>query len=147
MRGYVKTAGVVVFVLAFFLPAITMMESGRGSGSEPGWVCALVAIIAVGGLFKTGMQTLTAQNIWLALSGLVNPLVLIYLAFSFSSRFARLRFWLTIAIAAGLVSSWVFFCLAKFVPREGHVLWVLSIALFTGAEIVARRRAPSAELS
>ena len=148
MRGYVKAAGVVVFVLAFFLPAITLVETGRGPSSEPGGVCALVAFLAIGALFKAGVQTSTAQqDTLLALSGLVNPLVLIYLAFSFSPRFARLRFWLTIAIAAGLVSTWVFFCLAKIVPRGGHVLWVLGIVLITGAEIVVRRRGPSGELS
>ena len=142
MRGYVKAAGVVVFVLAFFLQAITMGGSGPGSGPETGGVCALTAIIAVGTLFKAGMQTLDVQNVLLALSGLVNPLVLIYLVFSFSERFARLRFWLAAAIAGCLVATWVFFCLAKFLPREGHVLWVLGIVLIVASEMV-RRRAPA----
>jgi hypothetical protein len=154
MRGYLKAVGIAVFVLAFFLQAVTMQGSGAGSGtgagpgSGPGsgpmagWFCAWIALMAVGAHFKTGVQGLEAQNVLLALSGLVNPLVLIYLGFSFSERFARLRLGLAIAIAACLASTWVFFCLAKFLPREGHFLWVLGIALIVASEMV-RRRAPA----
>ena len=152
MRGYLKAAGIAVFALAFFLQAVTMKGpgagsgpgSGPGSGSGPmaGWFCAWIALMAVGALFKTGMQQLEAQNVLLALSGLVNPLVLLYLGFSFTRRFARLRVGLAIAIAGCLVSTWVFFYLAKFVPREGHFLWVLGIALIVASEMV-RRRAPA----
>ena len=150
MRGYLKAAGIVVFVLAFFLQAVIMKGSGPGSGVGPspgsdgisGWFCAWVALVAVGALFKTGLQGIETQNGLLALSGLVNPLVLVYLGFSFSERFARLRLGLAIAIVACLVSTWVFFCLAKFLPREGHVFWVLGIALIVASEMV-RRRAPA----
>ena len=141
MRGYLKVAGLALFVLAFFLQAVTLKGSGPGSGAISGWVCALVAIIATGGIFKTGMQTLDAQIVFLALSGLVNPLVLIYLGFSFRERFARLRAGLAIAISACLASTWVFFCLAKYLPREGHVLWVLGIGLILGAGTTLRRTA------
>src|ERR1700733_10278632 len=102
MRGYVGAAGLAVFVLAFFLQAITWKQSGPGPGSEPGWLCALVAIMSVGAIFKAGIETLTLQNILLSASGIVNPLVGIYLAFSFSPKFATLRLWLAVAILACL---------------------------------------------
>jgi hypothetical protein len=140
MRGYVRAAGLAVFVLAFFLQAITWKQSGPGPASEPGWLCALVAIMSVGAIFKAGVQTLTLQNILLSASGIVNPLVVIYLAFSFSPKFATLRLWLAVAIFACLVSSWVLFSLAKILPREGHVLWVLGIALIVGAGTTLRSR-------
>jgi hypothetical protein len=100
----------------------------------------MVAIMSVGAIFKAGMQTLTLQNILLPVSGIVNPLVVIYLAFSFSRKFATIRLWLTVAIVACLVSTWVLFSLAKILPREGHVLWVPGIGLIVGAGTSLRRR-------
>lgn len=140
MRGYVRAAGLMVFVLAFFLQAITLKAPGSDPASERGWVCALVAIMSVGAIFKTGVGTPALQSILLPVSGIVNPLVMIYVGFSFSPRFATLRLWLAIAIMACLVSTWVFLAVAHFMPREGHVLWVLGIALIVGAGMTLRGR-------
>jgi hypothetical protein len=60
--------------------------------------------------------------------------------FSFSPRFATLRLWLATAIMTCLVSTWVFLAVAHFMPREGHVLWVLGIAMIVGSGTTLRER-------
>jgi hypothetical protein len=71
------------------------------------------------------------------LGGLINPMLVLYLAF-FRPRFGRVRRILTWAILACLVATWIFFAINRFLPLVGHVLWVAGILMILAGEFVPR---------
>jgi hypothetical protein len=122
-------------VPAFFLTAINIVPAGPGSGSEPGWVCAVVATGSLAGIFKGSLASAAPDTVCLMLSGLVNPLLLVYLVFCLWPRFVRVRVGLAVVILIGLVATWWFFNFSHFVPAIGHYLWVAGILVILGGEL------------
>ena len=53
-RAIVRVTGIVVFVAAFFLPAVRTAGSGTGTAPFVGWVCAASALMATAGLLHLG---------------------------------------------------------------------------------------------
>jgi len=72
------------------------------------------------------------------LSGIVNPLLLVYLVFCLWPKFVRIRAGLAVAILIGLVSTWSFFYLSHFLPAIGHFLWAAGILVILGGELAGR---------
>jgi hypothetical protein len=95
MKGHVmRIVGIVLFVAAFFVPAVRAPGTGAGTGSFAGWVCALAALMSTAGLLHLGAAGQgkdTVGIISLILSGWVNPLVLLFLAFSIRPRWGAGR--------------------------------------------------------
>jgi len=138
IRVITVLAGLCLFVPAFFLPAITMVQSGPGPNSQPGWVCAVVATGSLAGIFKGSLASAAPDTVCLMLSGLVNPLLLVYLVFCLWPKLVRIRAGLAISILIGLVSTWWFLYLSRFLLAIGHFLWVAGILVILGGELAGR---------
>jgi hypothetical protein len=140
IRRMIRIIGLVIFVIAFFLPAIQPSDSqgGPGSGSQVGWVCAGFALAPSAILLHPAQLLHGAANkdVTLLFSGWVNPLLLIYLLFSIWRRFVWTRRVLAVAILACLASTWIFFVEVKFIPLIGHYLWVLGILAILAPEVL-----------
>jgi len=138
IRVVTVLAGLCLFVPAFFLPAITMVQSGPGPNSQPGWVCAVVATGSLAGIFKGSIGSATPDILCLMLSGLVNPLLLVYLVFCLWTKFVGVRAGLAVVILIGLVATWWFFGFSHFIPAIGHYLWVAGILVILAGELAGR---------
>jgi hypothetical protein len=140
MKGHiVRIFGIVLFVVAFFLPAVRTPGSGPEAGPFVGWVCAVSALIASAGIIHLGaaLQGKDAVGaISLILSGWVNPLLLLFLIFSIRANWVRTRRGLAAAILVCLAATWVFLFKAPMTPLVGHFLWVAGIAAILGAQFV-----------
>ena len=131
--------GIVLFVVAFFLPAVSVAGTGAGSGPEPGYICAMIAIAATGAVFRTGaLDTKDVAGIFTLIpSGWLNPLLLAYLAFLIWPRFVKTRRILAAGVVLCLVSTWAFFAESHMVPLAGHYLWAAGALLIVAGEVVA----------
>ena len=135
----VRLIGIVVFVIAFFLPAVRDAHTSSGPGSLPmsGWMCATVAISGSAGILHA--STMQGKDILgmicLILSGWVNPLVLLYLFFCIWRKFVRTRRVLAVAILICFVATWIFFVKAPMVPLIGHFLWVAGALMILVGEV------------
>jgi hypothetical protein len=135
----VRLIGIVLFVGAFFLPAVRdgHTTTGPGSGPMSGWMCATVAISASAGILHAG--TMQGKDILgmicLILSGWVNPLVVLYLFFCIWRKLVRIRRVLAVAILICFVATWVFFVKAPMVPLIGHFVWVAGTLMILFGEV------------
>jgi hypothetical protein len=141
----VRLVGIVLFVAAFFLPSARDAGTGPGSGPMIGWMCAIVAGSAIAGIFHLSSSALQGKDvlgvICLILSGLVNPLVLLYLLFSIWAKFVRIRRVLTVAILVCFAATWAFFFKSAMSPLAGHFVWVTGALMILAGEALGQ--APS----
>jgi hypothetical protein len=134
-----RIAGLVIFFVAFFLPACHDTESGSivHSARFVGWECAWLSfsMMADSGAFSSPL-------FFAFLGGCINPLIVIYLLLSLTKKYARTRKVIALAVLVFMVSTWVFFVLAHFVPLIGHVLWIAGALLILYPEFAGllRRR-------
>jgi hypothetical protein len=132
--------GLCIFVAAFYLPAVQGTGIGPGNGPMAGWMCAMVALAATGGIFHTAAAATEGKDlpgiICLTLSGWVNPLVLLYLLFSIWRKFVRIRRVLAVAILICFAATWFFFFKAPMTPMIGHFVWVAGALMILAAEVV-----------
>ncbi|MGD0631916.1 MAG: hypothetical protein ABR987_21495 [Terracidiphilus sp.] len=137
----VRLVGIVVFVVAFFLPAVRDAHTPSGPGSLPmsGWMCATVAISASAGILHLVSGTMQGKDLLgaccLILSGWVNPLVILYLFFCIWKKFVLIRRVLAVAILICVVATWVFFVKAPMVPLIGHFVWVAGALMILFGEV------------
>jgi hypothetical protein len=137
----VRLAGIVLFVVAFYLPAVRDPHTVTGPGSGPmtGWMCAVVAGSAIAGiphLFGPGWQGKDMPGvICLILSGWVNPLMLIYLMFSIWRKFVRIRRIVAVAILICFAATWFFLFKAPMIPLIGHFVWVAGALMILAGEV------------
>ena len=141
-RWIVRLVGFAIFVAAFFLPAVRSPGTSAGSGPMLGWMCALVAASATGGVFHISAATAQGQDafgiICLILSGWVNPLVFFYLVFSIWLSLVRIHRGLAVAILVCLAATWVFLLKAPMIPLIGHYLWVAGVLIILTVEVLGR---------
>jgi hypothetical protein len=136
-----RVVGIVVFVVAFFLPAVRDAHTTSGPVSLPmsGWMCATVAISASAGIFHLVSGAMQGKDllgaVCLILSGWVNPLVLLYLFFCIWRKFVRIRRVLAVAILVCFAATWVFLVKAPMVPLIGHFLWVAGALMILVGEV------------
>jgi hypothetical protein len=127
-----KALGVAVFAVAFFLPACR--HGGARSeiinlGTYKGWQCAQASLVL------TGIPETYSSPLLLAVfGGLINPVVVIYLA-CYRPRFFRLRRILCWIVLFCLISTWAFFAIDQFIPLIGHFMWIAGIGLILAAGI------------
>lgn len=127
-------AGLALFIVAFFLPAChdTDHSSLVGVTRLVGWQCAWLSVSMI---FDSG--TLFSSLSFAFLSGCINPLIVMYLLLNLTRRFAIMRRALAIAVLLCMVSTWVFFVVAHFVPLIGHVFWIAGALLILYPEFAA----------
>ncbi len=133
----IRLIGFLMAAVAFALPAV---KGPGGSGPYSGWLCAVTAASATGGMIKEGGLSPGSDSVGslcLVLSGWVNPQVVIYLLFLISPRWVVARRVVAGAIVLCLIATWNFLAIAPMVPLVGHFLWVGGIFLILGPEFVA----------
>jgi hypothetical protein len=136
-----QIAGFCIFVIAFFLPACHVGGSGTFAENVPGWECAKVAIESTPHLFQKPAPYFP-YYVFLAtvISGLINPLVLIYLSFCITLKHLRTLRFIAIAILFCIAITWIFFAFAHFVPLIGHFLWIAGVLLILAPEALLFKR-------
>ena len=114
-----RAAGFCIFAIAFLLPACD-------PGGRPlmGWFCASITITLL-----AARNTYRSLAFLGALSGLINPLIVVCLAFSFSPKFLRFRQVLAILILICMAATWTIFKMEKIAPLIGHYLWIAGALL------------------
>ena len=144
-RGrWVRVAGLAVYILAFFLPAVRDRAPAGApdiSGNAyKGWFCAVVT------LTNSFSRDVWTSNGFLAiLSGWINPLILVYLILLLRQRLVWPRRIVASAVVAFMFDTWVYFAVANMVPLIGHELWIVGALMILAGEIV-RKKAPRAEI-
>jgi hypothetical protein len=136
-----QVVGFCIFVTAFFLPACHV--GGRGTFAENvwGWECAKIAIQATPSLFEKPNPFISFHDTLLtAMSGWINPLILLYVSFCFARKFFRVRRILAMAILVCLAATWIFFAIAHFIPLIGHFLWIAGALLILAPEVPLFKR-------
>jgi hypothetical protein len=134
-----QVVGFCIFVAAFFLPAVR-----AGSNSFTliyGWECARTATQATPGLFeKPDPDFPYYMTLLLAVSGWINPLILLYMSFSFAPKFFRVRRILAVAILVNMVATWIFFVAFPLIPLIGHFMWIAGALLILAPEVPCFKR-------
>jgi hypothetical protein len=131
--------GICIFVVAFFLPAIRYSSSVFDN--LYGWDCARTAIQATPHLFeKSDSDMPFFENLLLAMSGWINPLILLYVSFCFAPKFFRVRRILAVAILVCMAATWIFFAVEHLVPLIGHFLWIGGVLLILAPEVLLFKR-------
>jgi hypothetical protein len=136
-----QIVGFCIFVAAFFLPAVR--DSGPISSSSnifKGWECAKITITAT---FQ--MEAYESSGFLAIMSGWINPMIMLYLGFTFARKFARVRRILAIAILVCMLATWIYFAVERLVPMIGHFLWIAGALLILCAEAIDRERSGTAQ--
>jgi uncharacterized membrane protein YraQ (UPF0718 family) len=139
---YIRLLGYFVFLAAFFLPACRQVAT---PGADPpdsyrGSFCAWITLIN-----SFNRETWASSGALAILSGWINPLMLAYVAFLFSSRLRTARRIIAGLVALFILCTWVYFYLAPLVPLVGHYLWIAGILMILAGELVSARSAASAQ--
>jgi len=131
--------GFCIFAVAFLLPACKDTSPGFSSIEVyPGWRCAWITLGALG-----DKETYQSWDSLAAVSGLINPLIVAYLGFTFVPRLVLLRRILGISTVVCMVATWVFFWMAHLIPLIGHFLWIAGALLILLPEVTNPRTTPS----
>jgi hypothetical protein len=137
-----QSLGLCVFVASFYLPAVRGAGTGPGNGPLAGWMCAMVALAATGGIFHSAAAATEGKDlpgiICLILSGWVNPLMLMYLMFSIWRKLVRIRRVLAVAILICFAATWFFFFKAPMTPLIGHFAWVAGALMILAGDLVRK---------
>jgi hypothetical protein len=129
-----RIIGLAIFAAAFLLPACR--DSGNiniFTDTYPGWKCAQIAFTAA---FQK--DSYESSNFLAVMSGLINPLILIYLTFSFFARFKRVRRTLAVAVLVCMAATWTFFWIAHLVPLVGHFMWIVGALMIVAGDLAGR---------
>jgi hypothetical protein len=137
-----RLLGLGVFVLAFFLPAVSSPEPG--ATVFPGWKCASIALTEINALFgKAVTGTPSFEVILVVLSGWINLLIALVLCCSFSRKLVILRRILGGLILICMGATWMFFSLEKVSPLIGHYLWIAGALLILAPDAIGGKRKPA----
>jgi hypothetical protein len=128
VRMYIMLgAGLLLFILSFFLHAVGAVVGGD---SMLGYQCAggalLVPWTEVG---RSVLHKSPLTYMAVLFSGLINPLLIVTMILGSRERFRQL-FAILRNILLGMVPfCWIVFFYGKAYPREGHLLWLVGMAL------------------
>ena len=143
-----RIAGLVIFLVAFALPAVRVgKHANMFSPSFAGYECARIAST---GIYELARWPLVAHNgaaasdddamrfsetFLLALSGLINPLVVAQFL-SFTQRKRWISRTLSALTAGCMIATWALFAKMHITPLAGHVLWIAGALLVMAASLV-----------
>jgi hypothetical protein len=131
-----QVLGLCIFAVAFVLPAVR--DAGPVTSATPslkGWECAKIAISAT---FQ--LETYKSSGFLVALSGLINPMILLYLGFNITPKFKKICRLLAVANMLCMAATWTYFALEHLAPLIGHFLWIAGALLILAAEVVGREK-------
>jgi hypothetical protein len=127
--------GLVIYVLSFFLVA-TGDPKGSPIGRLTGYECAYLAVESA--MTDTPFSSNNAVSaistpfflyLSVLISGLINPVFLIYVTLASVKRPPRTARVLKFVLLSMIPFCWMVFYFLGIYPREGHVLWVISMLL------------------
>jgi hypothetical protein len=141
--------GICIFAAAFFLPACT--DGGEGGGIHSGIDCALWTI---SGTITFLLNTTTNFSAFFAeadvfelfifgIIGLINPLVVLILFFSYSNRFLMARRILAGIVLVCTALASIFLAQNHMVPLIGHYLWTTGILIVLATAAYDSETGPS----
>lgn len=120
----VRLVGLAIFALAFLQPAVA-----REGQSYVGWKCASVAVSFEQSLFsKPGGQHESFEYL-AAISGLINPLVILTLLASPVRALQMLRRIFAVLIVLCMIATWVLFAQQHISALTGHIMWIAGALL------------------
>jgi hypothetical protein len=135
-----RILGLCVFVAAFFLPAIRSGAAGPDAVIFPGWKCASVALSMTTALFgKTVSGGPSTAVLLVAMSGWINPLIVLFLLFCVAARLRMARAIVAVVILLCMGATWSFFALQKVTPLTGHYLWIAGALVILLPEVIIWR--------
>jgi hypothetical protein len=119
--------GFAIFVLAFFLPAVTI-----SAGDKPmyGWRCAWITLI-----YMIDPHSYTSAIFLAVMSGLINPLILAYFFCGLRKKSMAARPYITVAIMACIAATWIF--VRSSTLHLGIVMWNPGTLLMLAPDIAA----------
>ena len=136
-----RILGIVVFVVAFLLPACRLGPDAPGSNIFPGWKCASVALTETTALFgKAVTWPIPEPVVLVVLSGWINPIILLVLILSVVPRVSIVRRFMGVIVLISMVGTWVFFAQEKLTPLIGHFLWIAGAILILLPEVLTARQ-------
>jgi len=117
--------GLGLYVLSFFLPAVSAKKPWEGLDGVRGYLCAYVSLVlpwAEKGqvLFKQPLRSFP-----LLISGWINLLFVAWFALRQFGKGA----WLRPVIAAMIPMTWVVLGQNQVFPRIGHVIWIAGMLI------------------
>jgi len=128
-----RLAGLAIFVLAFFAAAV--LHEDR---TYSGWKCASVATTMVMTMCSKPGDHYEPFQFMVAMSGLINPLVLLTLLASPVRALRILRLVFGGAIAICMVATWVLFAQQHIAPLIGHFMWIAGALLIVIPDLLPR---------
>jgi hypothetical protein len=135
-----RIVGLCVFVAAFFLPAVRSGAAGPDAVIFPGWKCASVALSMTTALFGKSVSGGPSTAVFLvAMSGWINPLIVLFLLFCIAARLRVARAIVAVVILLCMGATWWFFALQKVTPLSGHYLWIAGALVILLPEFMIRR--------
>jgi hypothetical protein len=126
-----RILGLGIFVLAFFLAAVRLGAAADSSAAVfPGWKCASLALNETVALFgKSVKGPPPIQALLMAMSGWINPLIMIDLVLSFWRGALVVRRIVGVLVILCMAATWIFFVAEKLTPLIGHFLWIAGALL------------------
>jgi hypothetical protein len=137
-----RALGLMVFAVAFLLPAIKLNSGSADSVVFPGWKCASIALSQSVALFgKATPGGPSFQAILLTLSGWINILVPIVLLLSFWRVLLMARRVIGGFILLCMAATWTLLAMEKLTPMIGHVLWIVGALVILAPDALCARTA------
>lgn len=127
-----RILGYFVLLAAFFLPAVR--EPGH-QDTFKGYFCAWMTLIN-----SFNREFWHSINFLFILSGWINPLMLLYVAFLFSRKLRAARRVIAVLVLLFIAGTWVFFGQAHLVALVGHFAWIAGIGMILAGELFAPKR-------
>lgn len=141
-----RLAGLGIFVLAFFLPAVRLGAAGDAAAHVfPGWQCASLALNETMALFgKSVKGAPPIAACLMAVSGWLNPLIAIDLLLSLWRGALMVRRIVGVLVILCMAATWIFFVEEKLTPLPGHFLWIAGAVLILLPDALPARGAKAA---
>lgn len=121
----------MIYMLSFFLVATGDYEGALGR--MRGYECAYLAISSALTTTPFSPNSIAyappLQYLSILISGLINPIFLVYATLAFFKQKPRTARVLRFALLLMIPFCWVVFQFLKVYPREGHILWVIGMLL------------------
>jgi hypothetical protein len=131
----IRLAGLAIFALAFLQPAVQREQS-----TYAGWKCASVATSFAQNLIMHPGAHHESFEFLAALSGLINPLVILVILASPICAMLIIRRIFAVVIVLCMISTWVLFSQQHISPLAGHIMWVAGALLVVVPDAFRRRR-------
>ncbi len=119
-----RILGLAIFILAFFEAAVT-----REGQSYAGWKCASVATSFAENLLTKPGGSHEPFEYLVAMSGLINPLIVLTILASPMRALRILRQVFAVVVVVCMIATWVLFAQQHIAPLIGHFLWIAGAVL------------------